>query len=78
VYRELVATLREQLERAQADADLARVALAEARDGWEERLDRLAAEVAEERRGRSAAEDAKQVCLVWPTEAAGDSLRRSG
>ncbi len=57
-HRELVQTLRDQLERAQADADIARTALAEARERWEERLDRLAAEMTEERRVRAAVEDA--------------------
>jgi hypothetical protein len=57
-HRELVQTLRDQLERAQADADVARAALVEARERWEERLDRLASEMTEERRARAVVEAA--------------------
>ncbi len=84
----LLALLRDQLERAQVDADIARAAMVDAQERWGGRLDRLAAELAETRKGwaeanaRAAAEarqaaeaDARAVDAIRRAEAAEDAQR---
>jgi hypothetical protein len=50
--RALLDLLRIQLERAQAEADQARAALTAAQERWEARIDRLTADLTEERKVR--------------------------
>ena len=52
----LVSVLQSQLERAQADADIARASLVAERERWEGRLDRLSADLA---KAEAQAEHAK-------------------
>jgi hypothetical protein len=73
----LVALLRDQLERAQADTDVARAALAAAQERWEGRLDRLATELGEERKARAAAEGKPGGCrMPWLPSRSGGRRRR--
>lgn len=76
----LLALLQGQLERAQADADIARAALVASREQWEGRLDRLGAELAEARKGQAeaqakAAEAARQAAEA--EQRAIDAIRRA-